>query len=337
MENTDLNILIVEDNLSFSLELEMLIDEMGYQLVDSVDNSERALEIIHSKMPDLILMDIDINGNLSGTQVGEKIKHLDIPIIFTTSFDDESHYKDAQDSNIIGYLIKPISKFSLKTNIDMAIKNIASKKMKKEKEKVDDLLQNILPERTLRDLKEKGTTEPIKYESVSILFTDFVGFTKISENLSPSILVKELDYCYKTFDKIIDNNNLEKIKTIGDSYMAIAGLSKENTHHFQDAIKAGIELQEFIKECEKEGRPLNKMRVGIHTGPVVAGIVGTDRLAFDVWGDAVNTAKRIESYGHVGQVSISEDTYNLAKEFFLIQYRGEVNVKGKGLVKMYYL
>jgi len=209
------------------------------------------------------------------------------------------------------------------------------------KRKSDALLLNILPVETAKELKEKGFAQAKYFDSVTVLFTDFKGFTQISEVLSPQELVAEIDECFSAFDSIMDKFGVEKIKTIGDAYMAAGGLPVPNTTHALDIVEAAIEIEKAmssIKERKKaEGKPFFEIRIGIHTGPVVAGIVGKRKFQYDIWGDAVNIASRMESSGEVGKINISEATYNVVKDSYTCEYRGEIEAKGKGKVKMYFL
>jgi len=209
-----------------------------------------------------------------------------------------------------------------------------------EKKRSDDLLLNILPAEVAEELKTGGEAHAQQHGEVSILFTDFVGFTKLSENLSPTEIIAELNYCFKAFDQITTKYNIEKIKTIGDSYMAVSGLPTATPNHAVNAVKAALEIRDFIiaykEQRELQGKIFFEMRIGINSGEVVAGIVGIKKFAYDIWGDAVNIASRMETNGKPGKVNISESTYNLVKDHYDTEYRGELDAKGKGLVKMYF-
>jgi len=176
-----------------------------------------------------------------------------------------------------------------------------------------------------------------QFEKVTILFTDFKGFTSISEKLSPQDLVREIDKCFRAFDTITSKYNIEKIKTIGDSYMAAGGLPVPNSTHAEDVVKAALEIRDYMKSYRTESGIPIEVRVGINTGSVVAGIVGTKKFQYDIWGDAVNTASRMESAGEPGKVNISENTFNLVKNKFDCFYRGEISAKGKGSIRMYFV
>ena len=214
-------------------------------------------------------------------------------------------------------------------------------RISKEKKRSDELLLNILPEETAEELKATGTAKAKSFESVSVLFTDFKNFTQASELLSPEELVAEINFCYSEFDKIITSHGIEKIKTIGDAYMCAGGLPAPNSTHPVDVIKAGLEMTAFIEKNKqeriKQNQPFFELRLGIHTGPVVAGIVGIKKFAYDIWGDTVNIASRMESSGEPGKVNISGTTYELVKDKFTCEFRGEVEAKGKGKVKMYFV
>jgi class 3 adenylate cyclase/HAMP domain-containing protein len=217
----------------------------------------------------------------------------------------------------------------------------AKKVAENEKEKSDKLLLNILPKEVASELKENGSAKPVMYDSVTVLFTDFKGFTIIAEKLSPNELIQELDGCFVQFDKITEKYGLEKLKTIGDSYMCAGGIPKKNSTHAVDSILAAIEIQNFMSLMKdlklKMGYPYWEVRLGIHTGPLIAGVIGEKKFAYDVWGDTVNTASRMESSGTPGKINISGFTYEIIKPYFECSYRGKINAKNKGEIDMYYV
>lgn len=214
------------------------------------------------------------------------------------------------------------------------------RRLVKEKNRSDLLLLNILPSKTAKELKEKGKVEARKFEAVTVMFTDFEAFTRYSQNLSPEKLVKSVDHYFSAFDKIIEKHGLEKIKTIGDAYMCTGGLISKGPMQPVKVINAAFEILEFIKkESKSDDDEIAHfdIRIGINTGPVVAGVVGTKKFAYDIWGDSVNVAARMESNSKAGKINISENTYAFVKDRFECEYRGEIDVKNKGMMKMYFV
>jgi class 3 adenylate cyclase len=210
-----------------------------------------------------------------------------------------------------------------------------------ERQKSEQLLLNILPSVVAGELKEKGSTTPQSYREASVLFTDFKSFTTISEKLSPIELVEEINHCFTNFDRIIEKYNIEKIKTIGDAYLCVSGLPQPADNHAEELIRAAIEMQAFMKELAaermREGRLYFEMRLGIHTGPLVAGVVGSTKFAYDIWGDTVNTAARMEQNCEPGMINVSEGVKNICGDTFEFQFRGKIEAKNKGELAMYYV
>lgn len=222
-------------------------------------------------------------------------------------------------------------------------KTLAEKNRIIEQEKLrnEELLLNILPKNIAEELKTSGKAKARRFDQVTVLFSDFVNFTKIAEQLTPEELVEELDKCFKAFDHIIKQYpDIEKIKTIGDAYMCASGLS-ERKGLPNNLIQAALDMQSYLEEYKalriKQGKPYFEARIGLHTGPVVAGVVGDIKFAYDIWGDTVNLASRIESNSEAGQVNVSQDTYNLIRYRYECNYRGKMPAKNKGELDMYYV
>lgn len=219
----------------------------------------------------------------------------------------------------------------------------AKSRIEREKNRSENLLLNILPLEIAQELKAKGEAEARDYLNVTILFTDFKDFTRLSQRLTAKELVAELNHCFKAFDGICEKYDIEKIKTIGDSYMAAGGIPTATTSSIKNTVLAALEMRNFVLKRKEQRESINatpfEMRVGIHTGHVVAGIVGTKKFQYDIWGDSVNTASRMESSSDVDRVNISQTTYAFLADdkTFVFEPRGKVDVKGKGEVEMYYV
>lgn len=217
------------------------------------------------------------------------------------------------------------------------------KEVERQRNRSDELLENILPSEVAEELKANGSAAAKHFGNVTVMFTDVKGFTQISEKLTPSELVAEIHACFKVYDEIVDKHKIEKIKTIGDSYMCAGGLPVVNTTNAADVVHAALEIQQFMKQNaeqkRKEGKEPFEIRIGIHSGPVVAGIVGIRKFAYDIWGDTVNVASRMESSSEVGKVNISQHTYDLIKDNpdFKFESRGKIEAKHKGEIEMYFV
>ncbi|NVJ86473.1 MAG: adenylate/guanylate cyclase domain-containing protein [Algoriphagus sp.] len=215
--------------------------------------------------------------------------------------------------------------------------NKTKKIIEEEKNRSDELLLNILPEEIADELKVYGKVKAHRFNSATVLFTDFKSFSTMAEQIAPEQLVESIDYYFKEFDVIVDKYGLEKIKTIGDSYMCAGGLPTETERHAFDVVHAAIEMMALIKKPKPAGIVQFEMRIGIHTGPIVAGIVGVKKWQYDIWGDTVNIASRMESNSEEGKINISGTTYEIIKDEFECEYRGSVEIKNRGIWDMYYL
>jgi class 3 adenylate cyclase len=215
---------------------------------------------------------------------------------------------------------------------------IDNKLLTTEKQKSETLLLNILPEEVAEELKNKGSSEAKMFDNVTVIFTDFVNFTGAGEHMSAQELVDELHTCFKAFDEIIGKYNIEKIKTIGDAYLAVCGLPVADPSHAENIVNAAIDINIFMRQRRMDLHDKTFLiRIGIHSGSVVAGIVGVKKFAYDIWGDTVNTAARMEQNSEAGKINISQTTYELVKDKFNCIYRGEIEAKNKGMMKMYYV
>lgn len=336
-------------------------------------NGEKALELAASANPDLILLDIDMPG-MSGLEVCRRLKEnpqtQNIPVIFLTANVEKKITVEGFRVGACDYMTKPFDPDELmmrvKTQLELMesrqrLENIVrqlevSSKMLKhsneelsrqknaietERKKADSLLLNVLPESVAKELKEKGAVVPRHFPIASVMFTDLVNFSKISKGLTPAEMIDELNNIFVGFDEILERNNMEKIKTIGDGYMAAGGVPNENTSNPVDAVTAGLEMIAFLKNYNskpgREGKPAWECRIGIHTGELIAGVIGKNKFVYDIWGDSVNTASRMESSGAPGKVNISGITYHLVKDKFACERRGNIEVKNMGKMDMYFV
>lgn len=249
----------------------------------------------------------------------------------------DAYASDTQKSNlIIGILI--FSTLAVYTIIHNNSLRFAKYKtnlaLEKEKNLSNQLLLNILPDEIASELKDTGKVMPRYYDSVSVLFTDFVDFSKISREMTAETLVEELDFFFTVFDSIIAKYNIEKIKTIGDSYMCASGIPATDKSSTTDIVKAAIEIVNFMINQPKRKW---KIRLGIHTGPLTAGIIGKDKFIYDIWGDTVNLASRIESNGEINKVNLSESTYDIVSGTYPLESVKKVYAKNIGEVNLYTL
>ena len=247
--------------------------------------------------------------------------------------------RNTRNAFAVGFLLILVIAFVLYYNYLQKVKtNII---LDKQKAQIETLMLNILPEEVSNELKETGKATPRYYESVSVLFTDFKEFTKHADKLTPNELIEELNASFMAFDDIAENNQIEKIKTIGDSYMCAAGIPTTYEGHALNMVRAGLEMQAYIlsnnQKREKLGLVAWELRIGIHVGPVVSGVVGKKKYAYDIWGNAVNVASRMESNGEPGRVNISAATYELVKEVYACSYRGKIYAKNVGEIDMYFV
>jgi len=230
--------------------------------------------------------------------------------------------------------------FAESNEYQLAVNEFFEKLLHDAYDEAEKLLENILPVEVAQQLKKTGRVEPVYIESATVLFADFVGFTRISSTMSPKDLIEQLDYSFSLFDQIVEKYGLEKIKTIGDAYMCAGGITRPQADHAVMATRAALEMRDVIGNIAAKSRSAGVVwneRIGLHTGPLVAGVIGKKKFSFDVWGDTVNTASRMEAASEPGRVNVSRATYDLVKEYFECESRGMLEVKGKGLVDMYFV
>lgn len=340
------SVLIVEDENIIAKDLARIMKKFGYDVVDVISSGEEVITRTIELEPSLILMDIKLSGKISGIEAAEEIKKImDIPIIYITAYADTESIQKAKLTEPFAYLVKPFDEKVLHTAIELAIhKHRIGKKLRErtieleeEKKKSDILIHNILPKQIVKELRETGVIKPREYKTVTLLFTDFQDFSTLSSRMKPNELVSELNEIFKHFDHIIDKHGLEKLKTIGDSYMAGAGFPEECFDHALKVVKASLDMQLFIAERNKKSHFKWPMRAGVHSGSVVAGVIGKNKMTYDVWGTTVNIANRMESNGRPGKVTISSATYDLIKEFYECEYYDSFKINDRKKIEMYFV
>ncbi len=342
---TKRNIVIVEDENIIAIDLKRTLKKLGYNISFVANSGEELLMELPSVKPDLILMDILLAGEINGIETAQIIKDkYNLPVVYLTALTDEEILHKAMITEPYGYLLKPFEEKSLNSTLEMAFykHDVESKLRQKTKEleeekiKTDELLHNILPAPIISEWKKSGRINPRNYENTSILFTDFYNFANQTVDLSPEEILTELNEIFYVFDDIIAKYKLEKLKTIGDSYM-ISSLPNEFPDHAVRIINAALEMRDYVQERNKISSHKWKFRAGINSGQVIAGVVGNNKFTYDIWGDAVNIASRMSSCCEPDEINISGYTYDLVKENFDCEYRGKLNAKGKGEIDMYFI
>ena len=332
----DLLILLVDDNQSNLQVLGSYLQPLNISMAFALSGKE-AITVALRYRPDLILLDI-MMPEMNGYEVLEELKNnpltRQIPVIFVTASSSSKKLSKGLAAGAVDYITKPINEIELlariktqihiKKNKDLIRKQISelhlTKQMllKKEKQRVD-LLNNLLPQEVLKQFEEEAEPHSAYYPEATVLFTDFKDFTKTCTKLPAEVIVKHLDKYFSLFDEIIDNYQIEKLKTIGDSYMAVGGIPKSNPSHALEITLAAMEFMQIIEEhkCENGYElPIWDMRIGINTGPLIAGIIGKTKYSYDVWGETVNKAHQIEDNGQEGKIWLSESTYHLIAPYF---------------------
>ncbi len=372
-EKSEYSVLYVDDELH-NLNSFRAAMRRYYNIFTSL-SGEEGIEILRNNDIQIVITDQRM-PNMTGVQFLQHIpgNQDNIRIILTGFSDMESIIEAINTGKVYRYITKPWDKDELKITIDNALETVMLRRNNKKlidelqannehleekvhertlelekqtllleesKSKSDSLLLNILPDEIAEELKKFGKSYARKHDVVSVLFADIKGFTIIAEKLSPEKLVKQLDEVFCAFDNIIVKYEMEKIKTIGDAYMCASGLPKKDAENAVKAVRTALDMQEFMKgfnvSSKIQNLPIFEIRIGIHTGPVVAGVVGLRKFAYDIWGDTVNLASQMEQRSEAGRVNISGDTYKLVKEHFTCTHRGKIPTKNRGDIDMYFV
>lgn len=326
------------------MELEEILALPNRKLLRAYSATE-AFELLETESVDLIVIDM-VMPKMGGFELLEKLskdeRHANIYAIIILRQDGHlnEHIVHGLDTGAVDYLIKPLKPRVTKAKVAVFEKLYYKQlKLQEQTNRVEELLLNILPARTAKELRISGHSAPRSYDMATVMFTDFKDFTKRATQLTPEELVNELDWHFRNFDCIIEKYTIEKIKTIGDAYMCAGGLPIRNRSNPIDVVLAGLEICNFINDIKEIKQQRNErfwdIRIGIHSGPLVAGVVGKTKWAYDIWGNTVNTANRLESAATPGFVNISEFTYQKVKRFFICEHRGKVAAKHLGEIDMY--
>jgi len=336
--------LIVDDAATDRLALALRLQEAGYTDVLLAASAADALACLAHHTPndiELILTDLHMPG-VNGIAACRQIKALpawhDIPVIMVTSSDEVNDLRAAFDAGAIDYITKPANEVELLARVRSAVRLKHEMEqhqlLQHEQAKSEQLLLNILPEPIAERLKQAPGVIADRFEQVTVLFADLVGFTELAAGIAPEALVRLLNEIFSRFDQLAERHGLEKIKTIGDSYMAVGGLPMPRPNH---AIAvAGMALDMLTAVQELSGGTLS-VRIGIHSGPVVAGVIGQKKFSYDLWGDTVNVASRMESHGQAGTIQVSAATHELIQHAFRCAARGCIQVKGKGAMEVWHI
>lgn len=339
--------LVVDDHEGNRKLLGAYLKELGHAVTLAGDGEE-ALDLIHSQDFDLIFLDV-MMPKISGYRVLEDLKAdpklREIPVLMTSGVEDRDSAATCIETGADDYLLKPLNFSILKARVSSCLEKRRLRDLEKAyvnqieitQRLSQRLLNNILPPVIVERLKNGEETIAELFPEVTILFADIVNFTRLCAGKHPTELVDLLNSIFSNFDRLAEQYGLEKIKTLGDAYMAVGGLLKSSTNSAEAVAEMAFQIQKEISKFEdSQGKPL-KMRVGIDTGPVIAGIIGIKKFSYDLWGDTVNIASRMESEGIPGQIQVTAATYERLQDKYLFERRGMIEVKGKGKMTTYWL
>lgn len=339
-------ILVVDDTAANRELLSRRLSRDGHQITPAADGAQ-ALELVAAQDFDLILLDLMMPG-LSGFEVLQRIKansaRRHTPVIMISALDEIDSIVGCLEAGAEDYLPKPFNPVLLQARIGSSLekKHLRDREqahladLRAEKERSDALLLNILPRPIVDRMQAGETTIADRFQDVTVLFADIVNFTPRSARMASTELVEMLNDIFSQFDRLSLALGVEKVKTIGDAYMAVAGLPEPRSDHAPVMARMALRMRELTQEHRKRYGEL-ELRLGLHSGSVVAGIIGTHKFSYDIWGDTVNTASRMESQGVAGQIQVSPETRLLLGEEFELERRGEIEIKGKGLMTTYFL
>ena len=340
-------ILIVDDTQATRELLSRRLEREGHTIVEA-ENGRSALDRIAAEPFDLVLLDMmmpDINGYEVLTQLKADVSFRHIPVIILSAFDEIDSAVRCIEAGAEDYLTKPFNSVVLRARIGASLEKVrlrereqaAITELRAEKERSEKLLLNILPKSIIPRMHRGETPIAERFENVTILFSDIVGFTRLSMRRSASDVVALLNGIFSAVDRLALKSGIEKIKTIGDAYMAVAGLPEPRDDHAEAIARLALDMREIVRDVSRRHGENLMIRIGIHTGNTVAGVIGMHKFAYDVWGDTVNTASAMESYGVPNEIQVSCACYLRLHEKFLLERRGAIEIKGKRQMETYFL
>jgi len=325
-------ILVVDDTPANIQALAGTLKEKGYQ-ISVATNGRQALEVIDRVRPDLILLDV-MMPEMDGFETCRRIKAStawrEIPIIFLTAKTETADIVKGFELGAVDYVAKPFNAHELLARVKT---HLTLDHLHRENQR---LLLNVLPASIAEKLKQQVGIIAERFDDVSVLFADIVGFTPLSARLSPTELIELLNRVFSGFDELAGQHDLEKIKTIGDAYMVAGGLIEPNPDHLAAMATMALAMHENVRQLNKEFDGLS-LRIGLQAGSVIAGVIGIRKFIYDVWGDTVNTASRLESHGAPGRIHVSDAVYERLKGRFVFEPRGTIELKGRGPMNTYFL
>lgn len=340
------NILVVDDHRTTRLKLSLGLKQQGHRVVEA-ENGRQAIQKLKSEPFDLVLLDI-LMPEMNGYQVLEYMKKTqalrDLPVIVISAHDELEDIVRGIELGADDYLPKSFNPVLLRARIGACLEKkrlrdqeyAYLKEIQYERERSDRLLLNILPDSVAERLKQ-GETVADYFDQTSILFADITNFTQFSAGKTPSEIVTLLNQIFSAFDQLTEKHALEKIKTIGDEYMVASGLPNPRFDHLEALVEMALDMQKVMADFHKSGTCDLDLRIGINTGPIIAGIIGYKKFSYDLWGDTVNVASRMSSFGISGKIQVTEEVYRRLKNRYCFEERGPVQVKGKGTMITYLL
>ena len=341
-KSSDAVIMMVDDEPTTLEVIQVLLEDAGYTQFVTTSDSTRAINLVARTRPDMILLDLNMPGGVDGFDILSAIRTdqslARIPVVILTSTDNASTRLDALELGATDFLSKPVdaSELVLRVRNNLAVKAYQDR-IRREREIADRLLLNILPGPIATRLKQGERSIADYFESATVLFADLVNFTQFAARTDAAALVGRLNEVFQAFDEVVEAYDVEKIKTIGDSYVVAGGLPEPCADHAERVVEAGSEMLAVLGRLNQDRSDKLEMRVGVHTGPLVAGVIGRSKFNYDLWGDTVNVASRMESQGVAGKVQISQSTKDCLDGRFALSRRDAIEVKGKGLMTTYLL